>query len=95
MQEQPQNWVTVNFLQARNLLAPSCVNANRGGKSLNPNLICLIALRLMSGPSMNSPLTYPDQSRDDNLIEFFFGMIGTFVRKALLELLVCLFEALA
>jgi hypothetical protein len=49
----------------------------------------------MIGLTMNSPLTYPDQPRDDNLFEFFLGLIGAFVRKALLELLVCLFEALA
>jgi len=48
----------------------------------------------MSGVTMNSPLTYPDQPRDDNLIEFFLHLIGAFVRKALLELLAYLFDAL-
>ena len=43
---------------------------------------------------MNSQLTYSDQPREDNLIEFFLALIGAFVSKTLLELLVCLFEAL-
>ncbi len=48
----------------------------------------------MSGVAMNSPLTYPDQPRDDNLIEFFLHLIGALIRKALLELLAYLFDAL-
>jgi hypothetical protein len=48
----------------------------------------------MSGATMNSPLTYPDQQRDENLIEFFLRLIGAFVRKAFLELLAYLFDAL-
>ncbi|HEY6127356.1 MAG TPA: hypothetical protein VIW23_04160 [Candidatus Acidoferrum sp.] len=48
----------------------------------------------MSSATMNNPLTYPDQPRDDNLIGFFLDLIGAFVRKALLELLAWLFDAL-
>jgi hypothetical protein len=48
----------------------------------------------MSGVTMNSPLTYPDQPPDDKLIEFFLDLIGAFVRKALLELLAWLCDAL-
>jgi hypothetical protein len=36
---------------------------------------------------MNSPLTYPDQLRDDNLAEFFLKLIGAFLKKVLHELL--------
>ena len=43
---------------------------------------------------MNSPLTYPDQLRDDNLVEFFLKLTGAFLKKVLLALLVCLFNAL-
>jgi len=43
---------------------------------------------------MNSPLTYSDKPREDNLIEFFLHLIGAFVRKALLELLAYLIDAL-
>ena len=43
---------------------------------------------------MNSPLTYPDQPREENLIEFFLDLIGAIVRKASIGLLVYLFEAL-
>lgn len=43
---------------------------------------------------MSSPLTYPDQPREENLIEFFLGLIGAVVRKVSLGLLVYLFEAL-
>jgi len=31
---------------------------------------------------MNSPLTYPDQPRDDNLVEFFLKLIGAFLKKS-------------
>ena len=44
---------------------------------------------------MNSPLTYPDQPRDDNLADFFLKLIGAFVKKALHVLLVWLFDVLA
>jgi hypothetical protein len=40
---------------------------------------------------MNGPLTYPDQLRDDNLVVFFFKLLGEFVKKfvnAVLEWLV-------
>ena len=43
---------------------------------------------------MNSPLTYPDQPREENLIEFFLDLIGAVARKVSLGLLVYLFEFL-
>jgi hypothetical protein len=43
---------------------------------------------------MNSPLTYPDQLHDDNLVEFFLKLIGASVKKALHVLLVWFFDAL-
>ena len=43
---------------------------------------------------MNSPLTYPDQPRDDNLAEFFLKLIGASVKKALQLLLAWFFDAL-
>ena len=43
---------------------------------------------------MNSPLTYPDQPRDDNLVEFFLKLIGASGNKALHVLLVWFFDAL-
>ena len=43
---------------------------------------------------MNSPLTYLDQRRDDNLVVFFLTLIGEFLKKALLALLVWLFDVL-
>jgi hypothetical protein len=44
---------------------------------------------------MNSPLTYPDQPRDDdNLVEFFLKLIGASLKKVLLALLAWLFNAL-
>jgi hypothetical protein len=43
---------------------------------------------------MNSPLTYPDQLRDDSLVEFFLKLIGAFLKRALLALLVLLFDVL-
>jgi hypothetical protein len=30
---------------------------------------------------MNGPLTYPDHLRDDNLVAFFFKLLGEFVKK--------------
>ena len=53
--------------------------------------------RLMSGASsqtLNSPLTYPDQRRDDNLVEFFLSLTGAFLKKVLLAPLVWLFDVL-
>ncbi len=52
---------------------------------------------LMEGTSsqaMNSPLTYPDQRRDDNLVEFFLKLIGAILKKVLRALLVWLFDVL-
>jgi hypothetical protein len=43
---------------------------------------------------MNSPLTYPDQQRDDNLVVFFLNLIGAFFKNVLLALLVLLFDVL-
>jgi hypothetical protein len=43
---------------------------------------------------MNSPLTYPDQPHDDNLVEFSLKLIGEFLKKILLALLAWLFHAL-
>ncbi len=43
---------------------------------------------------MNSPLTYPDQPRDDNLVEFFLKLICAFLKKVLVALLAWLFDAL-
>jgi len=43
---------------------------------------------------MNSPLTYPDQRHDDNLLEFFLRLIGACLKKVLLTLLVWLFDVL-
>jgi hypothetical protein len=43
---------------------------------------------------MNSPLTYPDQLRDNNLVEFFLKLIGAILKKVLLGLLVWVFDAL-
>jgi len=48
----------------------------------------------MSGVTMNSPLTYPDQPRDDKLVEFFLKLIGAFLKKVLHGLLAWLFDAL-
>jgi hypothetical protein len=47
-----------------------------------------------SSQTMNSPLTYADQRRDDNLAEFFLHLIGAFLKKVLLALLVWLFDVL-
>jgi hypothetical protein len=43
---------------------------------------------------MNSPLTYPDQRRDDNPVVFSLTLIGEFLKKVLLALLVWLFDVL-
>ncbi len=43
---------------------------------------------------MNSPLTYPDQPREDNLVEFFLNLIGAFLKKVALALLVGFFDVL-
>jgi hypothetical protein len=43
---------------------------------------------------MNSPLSYPDQRQDDNLVEFFLRLIGACLKKVLLVPLVWLFDAL-
>ena len=43
---------------------------------------------------MNSPLTYPDQRHDDNLVEFFLKLIGACLKKVLPALLVWLFDVL-
>jgi hypothetical protein len=43
---------------------------------------------------MNSPLTYPDQLRDDNLVEFFVKLTGAFLKRVLLALLAWVFDAL-
>ena len=48
-----------------------------------------------SSQSMNSPLTYPDQRDDDNLVEFFLNLIGALLKRVLLALLVLLFDVLA
>jgi hypothetical protein len=47
-----------------------------------------------SSQTMNSPLTYPDQRRDDNLVVFFLTLIGEFLKKVLLALLFWLFDVL-
>ena len=47
-----------------------------------------------SSQAMNSPLTYPDQRHDDNLVEFFLKLIGATLKKVLFVLLVWLFDAL-
>ena len=47
-----------------------------------------------SSQPMNSPLTYPDQRRDDNLVEFFLKLIGAILKKVLRALLVWLFDVL-
>jgi hypothetical protein len=44
--------------------------------------------------AMNSPLTYPDERRDDNLVEFFLKLVGAILKKVLLAPLVWLFDAL-
>jgi hypothetical protein len=44
--------------------------------------------------AMNSPLTYLDHRRDDNLVEFFLKLIGATLKKVLLALLVWLFDVL-
>lgn len=43
---------------------------------------------------MNGPLTYPDQPRDDNLVEFFLKLIGAFLKRVLFALLAWLFDVL-
>jgi hypothetical protein len=43
---------------------------------------------------MNSPLTYPDHPRDENLAEFFFRLIGASVKTALHVSLVWFFDLL-
>jgi hypothetical protein len=43
---------------------------------------------------MNSPLTYPDQPHEDNLVEFFLKLIGAFLKKILLALLAWFLHAL-
>jgi hypothetical protein len=43
---------------------------------------------------MNSPLTYPDESRDDNVVELLLGLIGACLKKVLLELVRCFVEVL-
>ena len=48
----------------------------------------------MSSLTMNNPLTYPDQPREDNLIEFFLDLIGACLKKVLFELLVFFVEVL-
>ena len=47
-----------------------------------------------SSQTMNSPLTYPGERSDDNLLELFLNLIGAFLKKVLLTLLVWLFELL-
>jgi hypothetical protein len=37
---------------------------------------------------MSSPLTYPDQPRDDSLADFFLKMVGATVKQLLRVLLV-------
>lgn len=43
---------------------------------------------------MSSPLTYPDQPRDENLVEFFLNLVGTCSKKVLFALLVWFFDLL-
>jgi hypothetical protein len=43
---------------------------------------------------MNSPLSYPDQIRDDNLLQFFLKLTGAFLKKVLLAPVAWLFNAL-
>lgn len=43
-----------------------------------------------SSQAMSSPLTYPDQWRDDNLVEFLLKLIGATLEKFRLALLVWL-----
>jgi hypothetical protein len=47
-----------------------------------------------SSQTMNSPLTYPDQRRDDNPVVFFVALIGEFLKKVLLAVLFWLFDIL-
>jgi hypothetical protein len=47
-----------------------------------------------AGITMNSPLTYPDQQRDDNLVEFFLKLIGAFLKRVLHGLAERLFHCL-
>jgi hypothetical protein len=54
----------------------------------------LASLEEVSSQAMNSPLTYPDQRRDDNLVEFFLKLIGAILKKVLLAPMVWLFDAL-
>jgi hypothetical protein len=48
-----------------------------------------------SSQTINSPLTYPDQPRDDNLVESFLKLIDAFLKQVLLALVVWLFDVLA
>lgn len=43
---------------------------------------------------MLSPLTYPDQPRDDNLVEFLLNLIGASAKKALYVSLVWFIDVL-
>jgi hypothetical protein len=43
---------------------------------------------------MNSPLTYPNQPRGDNLVEFFLKLIGAFLKRVLYGLVEWLFHSL-
>jgi hypothetical protein len=55
----------------------------------------MAVLKLAPEPGfMTSPLTYPDQPRDDNLAEFFLRLIGASVKKAIHALLVRFFGLL-
>jgi len=54
----------------------------------------LASWRELASQAMNSPLTYPDQRRDDNLVEFFLKLIGAILKKVLRALLVWLFDVL-
>jgi hypothetical protein len=38
-----------------------------------------------SSQAMNNPLTYPDQLRDDNLVEFFLNLIGASLKRSCLH----------
>ena len=49
---------------------------------------------MLTGRTMNSPLTYPDQPRDDNLVEFFLKLIGALLKRVLHGLAEWLFHCL-
>ena len=63
-----------------------------GGNAVNQALADTVLRDTLC--AMDSPLTYPDHPRGDNLAEFFLKMIGACLKKALSVLLVWLVDAL-